>query len=727
MNLAAIARSASRSLDNSPVLGTRLRDQFSADQARSRRRNLKRWYREGGRYFADWSEQWYRRPPDGIPISWAEPYLRPLYLCLGNPWVEFLVVQKPAQVFFSETLINLAAFTLAELRSPGGMGFEREAKLRDMVGPRIQTAFDFVEPIREIKRRRLEVTGRSDTDLKSRVITVGGNTFTFFYASTSQKAGGTERQASSSISSWTGYVMLCDEIELWPEGVVDVAKSRQLSFKPPLYPTRPFRAGSTPGHEGGVTDREVRTCDRFFQWHVTCPHCKAMQVLDVFGNFLLPERGVDGDRFLSAAGRPLDWFCGDRTNSVTRQRSAYVGCRECGGELDWAARSAGEYRCSYTGEVMLEVLDALCRDRRTLRRVALEITPLSSSRFDPAATILDLQQSRNPADTVQQVLGKPVSLGSGKIQLATVQQAIARPVPEMECDRVLTVIGADQGREGHWAVATRWHLPIADDFEAAWRDAFVEVLDCDRLHGFEGIEAWRSRFGADLVGLDFKPEVSLAADYARQRSEDLQPAPAQPFVPLPDGSFRVAIARSPGLVADWLAGLGWRLLPDGDDWRLLPISGLAQPVRAIARQGRRICEMRFLDAKAARSPGRAIYLFDQCALKGEPFRRATRNVQGEDVPVWALHRTFGLDAVRDRAIANRLSLPDGTIYNPADSGNFILHLLTSDRTPNGQWVEAPGQPDHYFHALNFAEMAVLCSHYEPQPGGHLAIASLGSR
>lgn len=708
-------------------MGTSQRDRFSVERSASRRSAIKRWFREGGQYFVEWSESYYRRPPDGIPITWNEPYLKPFYLAFGNPWLEYLICQKPAQVYFSESLVNLCAFALT-IGVPVGFGFERESKLRDMVGPRIQTAFDFVEPIRELKRRRQELTGRADTDLKSRVMTVGGVTATFFYASTSKKAGGSERQASSSISSWPGYVMLCDEIELWPEGVIDVAKSRQLSFNPPDYPTRPFRAGSTPGHEGGVTDREVKSADCFFQWRVICPHCGEPQLLDVFGNFLRPEPSDDGDRYLTTMGRPIDWFAHDHSSSRARQETAYVGCRYCGGELDWETRAAGEYWCTYTNQPMLPLLDRLCRDRTPIRRAAIEITPLSSSRFSAPEAILSLLRSRNPSDTIQQMLGKSVSIGSGKIQLPTVQAAIARPLPAWDAvDRHLVVIGADQGREGHWSVVTRWHLPIAADHETAWRDAFVEILESKRLHGFAELEAWRRQHAADLVGIDNEPEVTLAADYARQRSEDFRHSQSSDrYRPLSDGSYRVAITQLHPDLVSLLARHGWNLVANDDSsYRLCPTPS-SEPIKSMARSLKRSFGLTFLDA-VKNHTGRSIYLFDQVALRGEPFRRTTRNVQGDEVPVWAIDRTYALDAVRDRLSRGLLSLPDGQTYNPNDPENLILHLISSDRQSDGRWVESPGQPDHYFHALCFAEMAVLCSAHEPKRGGGLSLQSLGDR
>lgn len=110
-------------------------------------------------------------------------------------------------------------------------------------------------------------------------------------------------------------------------------------------------------------------------------------------------------------------------------------------------------------------------------------------------------------------------------------------------------------------------------------------------------------------------------------------------------------------------------------------------------------------------------LMDQVSMKGQQFKRTTREVQGEEIPVYSIHRTFGLDQVRNRIYRKLYSLPIGTVYNSGDNGNLIYHFVTSDRLPDGRWVEPSGMPDHYLHADNFSQMAVLAADAEPEVAG----------
>ncbi len=111
----------------------------------------------------------------------------------------------------------------------------------------------------------------------------------------------------------------------------------------------------------------------------------------------------------------------------------------------------------------------------------------------------------------------------------------------------------------------------------------------------------------------------------------------------------------------------------------------------------------------------ATYLIDQVTLKGEDFKFSKRQVQGKDFPVIALHRTFALDAVRNRVYRSLQSFPPDTRYQAGDEGNLLYHYLTSDRAPEGRWLESPGTPDHWFHADSFCEAIVLAHQFQPKP------------
>ncbi len=347
------------------------RGEFSLQQTEQRAAGVKRWYQEGGEFFVWWAHHHYRRS-NGEPLHWTEPTQEEFYQVMGNPWVEFLVVEKPSQVGFTESLIAMLGFVMSEVKIPCALGFEAERKLRELV-PRIQSTFDFVEPIQAVRRSRMAATGRKDTDHKERKMTVGGVECTFWYASTTTK-NKQERQASSSLSSFPAGWQGADEIELYPEGVLDVAKKRMSAS---TLQTKPFRAGSTPGHEGGIVDSLVRASVYFFQWRVQCPHCDREQFLDAFGNLLRAvtqetEDGATEERYVDITGRPLDWFCHDHSSRRQRIETAYIGCQHCGKELPPAAIAnlnqggSGEFVCVNTGERLKQLCTSLTKEQKPL-------------------------------------------------------------------------------------------------------------------------------------------------------------------------------------------------------------------------------------------------------------------------------------------------------------------------------------------------------------------------
>jgi hypothetical protein len=149
------------------------RDRFTQKIIDGQKAAINRWYGTGGIMFLNWARENYRIKT-GEYLSWEEPFLESFYIAMGNPWFERVVVEKGAQMGFTEYLICSMAFSLAELHIPSALGFEAEGKLRDVVSPRIQPSFDLIEQIRDIRKARFKATGRPDTDFQQRKITVGG-------------------------------------------------------------------------------------------------------------------------------------------------------------------------------------------------------------------------------------------------------------------------------------------------------------------------------------------------------------------------------------------------------------------------------------------------------------------------------------------------------------------------------------------------------------------------
>jgi hypothetical protein len=112
-----------------------------------------------------------------------------------------------------------------------------------------------------------------------------------------------------------------------------------------------------------------------------------------------------------------------------------------------------------------------------------------------------------------------------------------------------------------------------------------------------------------------------------------------------------------------------------------------------------------------------VYLVDQMELKNEQYQRKTRFVQSlrkdTEITVYNVDRTFALDCVKQRIYKRQFHLPPGLLYDPKDPSNLLHHYLTSDRLPDGRWVEPEGEPDHWFNANSFIEIGVQFSAYEP--------------
>jgi len=622
-------RAVSQASDPGGIRGKR---RFSHEMTKARKFAIARWYKEGGTYFLDWVKKHYRTW-SGEPLRWSDPFAEEFFLLLGNPWLADLYIEKSGQVGWTEGAIAFNAFVLAEIRIPVAYGVEMERKLGDIVGPRVQTAFDHCAPIQELKASYREGTGRGDTDTKTRQITVGGVVSTYFYASTAGgKSKPNERQASSALSSFTAFAIIADEIELWPIGSLDVARQRQEGT---TLPTKPFRGGSTPGIVGGVVDSLVKHSKYLFQWQVICPSCRKKQFLDAFGNLLKPVEIVDeeGNKetvYIDIMGRPLDWFYRKGDSEAARTETAYVGCQHCAKELPRSAIAKGKFICANTGLSVREFHDDLLTEQKPiLDSAAMRLPKLAVGTFNAAERIRRLLKTRNPADEIQQGLGKAVSVGGGRINLERLLHCCGRPIPaEVANWEKRIVIGCDQGLVANIVIVQQWWLPDEyEDEEDRWYRAFVETIHyCYLSGGFEALHNLAIEYGANIVGIDSAPEIEKAGNYARSHP-----------------------------------------LEYTDDY--------------------------------------SVYLFDQVKLSGQKYKKVNQNVQGEDVPMFRLHRTAGLDAVRDRIYGSRYRLPDIKL-DPTDDENFLYHYQTSERF-EARWVEPPGEPDHFFHADNFASMAML--------------------
>ena len=472
------------------------RRSFADYMEREREVAIKNWYDRGGEWFVEWLKNDHRTQGGG-KLHWREPFQEEFCLLMGNPWMENVLIEKSAQMGYTEILIALSGFGAAKLRIPIGFGFEQQSKMNDIV-PRLQQAFDFVEPIQKIRNLYKTATGRKDTDSKIRKLTIGGIDLTFFYASTSGtkksksaskdgRAASSERQAASGLSSFTCYMLIADEIELWPDGVIEVAQKRmQASY----LPTKPFRGGSTPGHEGGTLDAQMRSCRYLFQWYFSCPHCKTNQFLDFFGNMLKPvqveEDGIAEIMYVDMTGKPIDWFCRDASTPESKVDTAYIGCQCCEKEVTPEDMTGGAFLCTHTGKALRDVCDQTVEDQEAIYdKIGLRLPRLASFLFRPGENMKKLVDSRNPADELQQRFGKCISIGMGKINLSRIMSCVGLPLPpELEARKPdYITMGVDQGVAHNWGIIQEWYLPDGKVPGVRWKEAHKKTIWFGRFRG----------------------------------------------------------------------------------------------------------------------------------------------------------------------------------------------------------------------------------------------------
>lgn len=697
----------------------RVKEAYVDQNLLTRNEAIASWYQDGGDIFLQWAKQYYCIY-SGERLRWEEVVLEDYYRLLGEPYVRDLIIEKGSQMGYTESLIAFAAFFLAYLKVPVGFGFEEHKKLMSMVGSRVQTAFSHCKPIQEISEEQRKLIGRKDVDTKEN-ITVGGIKASFFHAGANKggdATAGVMRQASSRLSSFTAFAIIADEIELWKPGILDVCRRRMDAT---ILKSEILRAGSTPGHEGGLVDSMVKNADHLFQWYVTCSCCGESQALDAFGNLLkateVLEEGKVNIRYLDRSGRPLNWFY-HQYNTYSayiflifilypstfsyrlflsnyhgmendRIDNAYIGCRYCEEEITKDIIAQGEYRCTLTNISLNLFFSRLRETERVVNRVALRLPKLGLMKFSPPDRIRELFETDNPADSVQQGLGKPYSLGSGKIQYEVIMECVGLELPEKEKKRGydLVTLGCDQGRYTNYVVVCGWNLAEEPTKELKWRRAHKTVIWYGQVDTLKQLDALVEKYNVLVVGIDSEPEWETATAYA------LNNPPKGPTVLALD-NFATSVK-----VEDAYSARGER-------------GGV---ISGLSRTNDSLDEAYWSSYTSGMKVLGQVYLFDQVELNKAEYKRNLRPIKShisQKIPVYSIDRTYWLDMVRDRIYLRHTHLPAGLTFNSKDKNNFIYHLLSSDRLiAERRWVEG-GAPDHYFHALSFNEGVMFVSMFE---------------
>jgi hypothetical protein len=637
----------------------REREDFTQQQSEQRERAIARWYKKGGKLLVRWTKKHYRMH-DGELLEWREPYLEEFFLAIGNPWFEIVFVEKAAQVGFTEALIAFTVFYLAYLRLPFALGFEEQKKLQQMVGKRVQPALDNCEVVQQLSHTKRKITKRQDADNKE-LITVAGVPLSLFYAGTKQtqkKKNDQGYQAPPSLRSYTAYGTAGDEWGLWQEGIIYIAMARMA--RSPL-PTKPFRAGSTPAYEGGPADIEMRGAKHLFQWRCTCPHCGHEQFIDPFGNFLRPVMVEEGEvveeMFVDKIGRPLSWF----HHSINPEG---IQDADLEGKDKEAAIESAYVGCqSCSKELTLEMISTgtfICQNTGiTLRELEQETVKAQKVITDAIAIRLPKLASHtfNAPERIR-FMWKTKKPDDGIHQF--LGKTFSLGGGKISLRRLMACVGLQ-------LPATVKRSP----------DLVAAGIDQGRHANFLIVQEWY--FGEsrdpDEQWLDAHVNVVWWAEI-------------QGF----DGLDEIARKY----------GIHMFFIDNEPEFQLAANYALKHLPENYARR--------------TRTRGQ-VYLVDQMELKNEQYQRKTRLVQSlredTEITIYNIDRTFALDCVKQRIYKRQFHLPDGLLYNPKDPSNLIHHYLTSERLPDGRWVEPPGEPDHWFNANSFIEIGVQFSGYEP--------------
>ncbi len=604
------------------------------------------WYEQGGEYALTWVAKYYRTP-SGQKLRWEEPWFKIFTLLFLNPWVERLVVIKGGQMGYTEVCVALQAFALAKLHVPIGFVLEEAGKKLDIVGPRIQGAFQHCKPIIQLQQQQLEVFKKEDTSNKTRNITVAGVPLTIAHASTASNPS----EVPPALSSFTAWIMECDEIERWRPDRLSIPEERQSACQ---MPSKPIRWGSTPGRVGGPTSIKVEKAQFFFDWQIVCPGCSRQFFLNPFGHFLKPQRINDAYEYYDITGCPYDWHAKDTSTSDRKVETACLGCAECGTFWSFEAIEKGEYVDKRTGIRLEDFLVQVTQEKKVIDRdVAVRMPRLASKVFNPPRQIVKLLDSENRLDAYQQGLGIAISIGTGKIDEGRLLECVGRPLPDDLGEPTFTTMGVDQGKGMNWVMVERWWMDdTIEDVTKRWKAAYSQIVWYGQVGfggppaSFDPLDDIVRQWGVDWTFMDADPESNLAKNYAENR---------RPFT-LPKGQVIL----------------------------------LDQVV---------------LDATK-----------DYNRRTKDPARRSMYDPPEPPKPSeWAIHRTWGLDAVRDAIDTRLVSFPPGLKLVLKDQGNFLYHFVTSDRDTENNWVCPEGLPDHWFHASNFSRAGALIQFFEPRP------------
>jgi hypothetical protein len=296
-----------------------------------------------------------------------------------------------------------------------------------------------------------------------------------------------------------------------------------------ISPVLPFRALSTRGSSGGIELSIATHAEYQFSPHCVCNHCNTEIELHPFGTILKPVQVVNPvsgeleEQYLSNTGNIIDWHKDEDGNP-------YIGCSNCGKELDDTVRMDCYFKCTKSGLTVPQFIEQVLIPEWQTRRIqiSLDFTAPSRQKKGRLAARAIIEEGINPAnlsDFLEQRLGVDSGKIGGSISQENIDSAFARyPLVVPDSDSV-RLIGIDQGRNAWWCSVMDFKIPRnATDVNEIWNNIRGNLLFCkgipvNELHSV--LQEYKVVGGA----LDSKPSII----FAHQTREDTGLVMAEQF------------------------------------------------------------------------------------------------------------------------------------------------------------------------------------------------------
>ena len=315
----------------------------------------------------------------------------------------------------------------------------------------------------------------------------------------------------SASASYTSSVVFVDECSQVKQTLVAPLISR---VEKSVSPVLPLRASSTKGSGGGI-ELSIATHAEFqFSPHCVCNHCNTEIELHPFGTILKsvesvnPVSGELEDLYLSNTGNIIDWHKDEDGNP-------FIGCSNCGKELDDTVRMDCYFKCTKSGLTVPEFIEKILVPQWQTRRIqiSLDFTAPSRQKKGRLAARAIIEEGINPSnlsDFLEQRLGVDSGKIGGCITQENINSAFARyplVVPESDSIRIL---GLDQGRSA-------WHTSILEfkiprnysDISEVWNNIRGNLLFCKGIPVTD-LHSVMQEYKVQAGILDAKPSIIFA-------------------------------------------------------------------------------------------------------------------------------------------------------------------------------------------------------------------------